>query len=138
MSTADRYRAFACECMRWAERAQDVERRETLLEMATRWAQAAALVDHQHTLIEQFNGLAVGAKRQLSTARQAKDGGGPIKAADGSELTVDRNELAKKRTAVGEPSGSQVKRGQLANSAIAYVLSTTERGPRMRASSPNS
>jgi hypothetical protein len=63
--------------------------------MATRWAQAAALVDHQHTLIEQFNGLAVGAKRQLSTAPQAKDGGGPIKAADGSELTADRSELAK-------------------------------------------
>jgi hypothetical protein len=99
--------------------------------MATRWAQAAALVDHQHTLIKQFNGLAVGAKRQLSTARQAKpsqakpsqakpsqakpsqakDGGGPIKAADGSELTVDRSELAKKWTAIGEPSGSQVSAG---------------------------
>jgi hypothetical protein len=70
--------------MRWAERAQDVERRETLLEMATRWAQAAALVDHQHTSIEQFDRLAVRAKKQLSTARQAKDGGGSIKAADGS------------------------------------------------------
>ena len=51
MSTAERYRAFACECMRWAERAQDVEHRETMLDMATRWAQAAALVDHLHTLM---------------------------------------------------------------------------------------
>jgi hypothetical protein len=67
--------------MRWAERAQDVEHRETLLDMATRWVQAAALADHQHMLIEQFKGLAVGASKQLSTARQAKDGSCPIGAA---------------------------------------------------------
>jgi hypothetical protein len=51
VSTAEQYHAFACECMRWAERAQDDEHRETLLDMATRWAQAAALVDHLHTLM---------------------------------------------------------------------------------------
>jgi hypothetical protein len=50
VSTAEQYRAFACECMRWAERAQGVEHRETLLDMATRCAQAAALVDHLHTV----------------------------------------------------------------------------------------
>ena len=95
MSMADRYRAFACECIRWAERAQDVEHREALLAMATRWAQAAALVDHQHTLIEQFNGLAVGAKKATEYGTSSEGWRWPIKAADGSELTADRSELAK-------------------------------------------
>jgi hypothetical protein len=41
MSEAEKYRAFARECVRWAEGAQiSIEHREALLGMATTWAQA--------------------------------------------------------------------------------------------------
>ena len=34
MTTPDRYRAFARECMQWAEKAKDIKHREILLDMA--------------------------------------------------------------------------------------------------------
>ena len=48
MSTAERYRAFARECIGWASSAKDIKHRETLLDMATHWVHAAARLDHQN------------------------------------------------------------------------------------------
>jgi hypothetical protein len=47
---ADQYRAFARECIKWSWRAQTIEHREVLLDMATYWAKAAARLDCQHGL----------------------------------------------------------------------------------------
>src|SRR6516164_2655295 len=44
MTTPDRYRAFARECMQWAEKAKDIKHRETLLDMSACWAETAAHV----------------------------------------------------------------------------------------------
>ena len=53
MSEAEKYRAFARECIRWAERAQiSLEHREALLDMATACAEVAARLDYQFVLIE--------------------------------------------------------------------------------------
>jgi len=53
MSKAEKYRAFARECMRWAEHAQiSIEHREALLDMATACAEVAARLDYQFVLIE--------------------------------------------------------------------------------------
>ena len=57
MSTADQYRAFARECIRWANGATNIEHREAFLDMATHWAEAAARLDHQHALFDQFDHL---------------------------------------------------------------------------------
>ena len=74
MSTAERYRAFARECMRWAERATGIEHREALLDMATAWAEAAARFDHQHDLIGQFNKATVIASSRLQAAKRPTNG----------------------------------------------------------------
>jgi hypothetical protein len=72
MSEVDKYRAFARECMRWAERAQNsIEHREALLDMATAWAEAAARLDHLFALNDQFADLACEASKNL---RAATDG----------------------------------------------------------------
>ena len=47
MATAEEYRKFARECLGWANRAQTVEHREILLDMATCWVEAAARLDQQ-------------------------------------------------------------------------------------------
>ena len=44
MTTPDRYRAFARECMQWAEKAKDIKHRETLLDMSTCWETAARVI----------------------------------------------------------------------------------------------
>jgi hypothetical protein len=81
MSKAEKYRAFARECMRWAESPQNsIEHREALLDMATAWAEAAAGLDHRFALIEQFDDLASEAKKNLEAAtdghRQLTQGNG--------------------------------------------------------------
>jgi hypothetical protein len=45
MSTAEKYRAFARQCVGWADSADTIAHRETLLDMATRWVEAAARLD---------------------------------------------------------------------------------------------
>ena len=81
MSEAEKYRAFARECIRWAEHAQNsVEHREALLDMATAWAEAAARLDLGFALIEQFDDLASEARKNLEAAtdghRQPTQGNG--------------------------------------------------------------
>jgi hypothetical protein len=69
MSEAEKYRAFARKCMRWAERAQNsVEHREALLDMAAAWAEVAAQLEHRFALIEQFTDLARETKKNLEAA----------------------------------------------------------------------
>lgn len=68
MTTVAHYRAFARECLRWAQRAKNTERREALLELATTWAEAAARVDYQRTLLDQFKTLATNASRMIDAA----------------------------------------------------------------------
>jgi hypothetical protein len=80
MSQAENYRAFARECMRWAERTQiSIEHREALLDMATTWAQAAAQLDYQFALIGQFDDLARKARKNLRAG------------SEGSEQTLQKN-----------------------------------------------
>jgi hypothetical protein len=79
MSEAEKYRAFARECMRWAERAQNsIEHREALLDMAAAWAEATARLDLGFALIEQFDDLE--ARKNLEAAmdghRQPTQGNG--------------------------------------------------------------
>ena len=82
MSEAAKYRAFARECIRWAERAQiSLEHREALLDMATTWAKAAARLDLQFALIEQFDNLARKARRA------APEGSGQTLQGNGSGQT---------------------------------------------------
>lgn len=72
MPDAERYRAFARQCMRWAGRDHNtIEHREALLEMATSWAEAAALLDRTFALVDQFDGLACKAR---NSPRAATDG----------------------------------------------------------------
>jgi hypothetical protein len=47
MSTAERYRAFARECMHWAANSKDLAHREVLLDMATCWLGAASALRHR-------------------------------------------------------------------------------------------
>jgi hypothetical protein len=42
MATADEYRQFAEECLRWARDAKPDEERKAFLDMARAWTQAAA------------------------------------------------------------------------------------------------
>ena len=56
-SILEQYRAFARECMKWANSANTIEQREILLDMATHWAEAGARLDHQHAFIGQFGEL---------------------------------------------------------------------------------
>jgi hypothetical protein len=86
MSTAEQYRAFARECLKWVDSAKSIEHREILLDMATHWAEAAARVDHQHALIDQFGELVSEARLSLRAARSASvaDGGGLSKQTNGS------------------------------------------------------
>jgi hypothetical protein len=81
MATAEEYRRFARECLGWADRAQTVEHREILLDMATCWAEAAARLQ-QHGLCDQ---LVREAKGRLSGSRRASaiDGNGRSKRTDG-------------------------------------------------------
>jgi hypothetical protein len=46
MATADEYRQFAEECLRWARGAKTDEQRKAFLDMARAWTQAAAI--HQY------------------------------------------------------------------------------------------
>jgi hypothetical protein len=64
----ERYRAFARECMRWAERARNIDHREALLDMATNWAEAAARLDKQYALLHQFKASTSEAQRSLHSA----------------------------------------------------------------------
>lgn len=75
MSTADQYRAFARECIRWANGATYIEHREAFLDMATHWVEAAARLDHQHALFDQFDHLR-DAKRQLGAERAKSSANG--------------------------------------------------------------
>jgi hypothetical protein len=76
MSTADQYRAFARECIRWANGATNIEHREAFLDMATHWAEAAARLDHQHALSDQFDHLIQDAKRPLGAERAKSSANG--------------------------------------------------------------
>jgi hypothetical protein len=70
MATAEEYRTFARECISWADRAQTVERREILLDMAVCWAEAAARLDQQQALLGQLDEIE-STKRRLSGCHRA-------------------------------------------------------------------
>lgn len=76
MSTADQYRAFARECIRWANGATNFEHREAFLDMATHWAAAAERLDHQQALFDQFDDLVQDAKGQLGAERTKSSANG--------------------------------------------------------------
>jgi len=87
MSTAEQYRAFARECIKWADSAaKTIEHREILLEMATHWAEAAARLEHQHALIDDFDELVNNARANLHAAHKvsATDGRGRSQQTNGS------------------------------------------------------
>ena len=63
MSSADQYRAFARECIGWANGAIKLEHREAFPDMATHWAAAAARLDHQQALFDQFDDLSIGRQK---------------------------------------------------------------------------
>ena len=44
MTTADEYREYAIECLRWAEEAETNEQRQSFLDMARDWTLAALRV----------------------------------------------------------------------------------------------
>jgi len=91
MSKAEKYRAFARECMRWAEHAQiSIEHREALLDIATAWAEAAARLDYQFALIEQLDDLVHEAGKNL---RAASDGNGQSLQGNGSGQTKQMDDL---------------------------------------------
>ena len=69
MATPDQCRAFARECMQWAEKAKDIKRRDILLDMAACWAQTAAQIEYHHSLLDEFNNFIVQAKLPLSLPR---------------------------------------------------------------------
>jgi hypothetical protein len=71
MPTAREYRAFARRCIAQAERAEDIERRKTLLEMASSWTEAAALLDRSVGLAEGFNKSVIQAHRNLVAVLKA-------------------------------------------------------------------
>ena len=107
MSEADKYRAFARDCMRWAQRAQiSIEHRKALLDMATAWADAAVRLDHHFALIEQFDDLTRAAMKNLRAAAdgdgQAVEGNGrgQAKQTDGLGRTDDLG-------ATNDPGGMQ-------------------------------
>jgi hypothetical protein len=91
MATAKKYRAFARECMGWADRARTVEHRETLLDMATCWAEVAARLDHQHALLGQFDDLVRKAKWHFPGSRRAAamDGNGLSHQMNGSSAQAE-------------------------------------------------
>jgi hypothetical protein len=99
MSNGEKYRALARECMRRAERARSIERREALLDMATGWAEAAAQVDHQVALIDRFDESVRKARDNL---RVATDGRGPIVQANGSGQTEQTNDHRETTQQFGE------------------------------------
>jgi hypothetical protein len=66
MSSADQYRTFARECIRW-------EHREAFMDMATHWAAAAARLDHQQALFDRFEDLVQDAKRASVLSRKFAD-----------------------------------------------------------------
>jgi hypothetical protein len=69
MSQADRYRAFASEWMRRAERSQNsIERRRALLNMAAAWAETAACLDDLFALRNKFNDVVREARKGLKGA----------------------------------------------------------------------
>jgi len=54
ISSAGQARAFACDCLRWAERTDETERREILLNMTRQWSEIANSLDRREALIEQW------------------------------------------------------------------------------------
>ena len=99
MSNAERYRAFARECMQRAERARSIGRREALLDTAMTWGEAAARVDHQYALIDEFHDTVCEAKYALRTAT---DGSGLIMQANGSDPTEHTNDHCEAKQQSGE------------------------------------
>jgi hypothetical protein len=80
MSTTQRYRAFARECIRWAHSAQTIKHREILLDMATHWVHAAARLDYLKGQSDEFDELVRQAQAKLATARvEATNGSGQSK-----------------------------------------------------------
>jgi hypothetical protein len=69
ISSAGQARAFACDCLRWAERTDDTERREILLNMTRQWSEIADSLDRREALIEQFGSIVAHAARHLHQAR---------------------------------------------------------------------
>jgi hypothetical protein len=82
MERAERCRAFARKCMRWANRAQSIEHREILLDLTMTWAEAAARLDHQYGLLDKFNQVTIDAQRSLRSARGV-NGAAQTEKADG-------------------------------------------------------
>ena len=67
MTTADRYRAFARECIGWARSAKNIKHRETLLDMATHRVHAAARLDHQNGENDELDQMVRKAKEKTVT-----------------------------------------------------------------------
>jgi hypothetical protein len=69
MSQAERYRAFASEWMRRAERSQNsIERRTALLNMTAAWAETAACLDDLFALRNKFDDGVREARKGLKAA----------------------------------------------------------------------
>ena len=99
MSNAERYRAFARECMQRAERARSLKRREALLDMATTWAEAAAQVDRHYALIDMFDELV---REAIDNLVAATDGSGRVMQANGSDPTEHTNGHCEAKQQSGE------------------------------------
>ena len=94
MSSADQYRAFARECIRWANGATNLEHREAFLDMATHWAAAAARLDHQQALFDQFDDPVQAAKRQLGAERTKSSANGEIEQSHRSLIRTKSQEAS--------------------------------------------
>ena len=99
MSKAERYRAFARECMRRAERARSTEHREALLDLATTWAEAAAQVDHNFALVDMYD---ESVRDAIDSLRAALDGNWPIMQANGSDPTEQTDDHCEAKQQSGE------------------------------------
>jgi hypothetical protein len=99
MATAKKYRKFARQCLSWADRAQTLEHREALLDMATCWAEAAAQLEHQQGLRDQFVEIVGKATRRASAidgngaGPELEDGRTQPKHADGVSLAKPERQL---------------------------------------------
>jgi hypothetical protein len=75
--------------MGWADRAQTVEHREILLDMATCWAEAAARLQHRYALLGQFDDLVSKAKGHLPGSPRASAVDGMGEQMNGSDAQAE-------------------------------------------------
>ena len=110
MERAERYRAFARKCMRWANRAQTIEHRERLLDLATTWAEAAARLDHQYVLLDKFQRVTTEAQSSLHSAIEGITGAVLIEEADGIGRTEQQRRAVPEKGVRVRETGAQSER----------------------------